>query len=221
VPRRSPSAALLAASVAGVLGVPACGGGDDAGSTRAEQVREVALDAGLSEEVADVLALAARGGTATFQVTYPGEDGAALVVSQQPPNRRIDAVAAGLIVQSQVVLDDTTYTCDLPDGGSPGDALECRRTQAAAPAHGAFTPEALEDFAEDLAERADRTELRVEARTIADVEARCLVAEPRDGGDAETICVGPDGAQLLLDAGGQRVEADAYTPDVPDGTFDL
>ena len=35
------------------------------------------------------------------------------------------------------------------------------------------------------------------------------------------ICLSPEGGQLLVDSGGERVEAEAYTTEVPTGTFDV
>lgn len=225
--RRSPLIAVLGV----VLAIGSCGS-DDAGDAitdeRVEQVRQAALDAGLSDEVAGVLALAARGATATFQITYAGADGAGITVSQQPPNRRVDALTAGLIVESQVVRDDVGYLCDLPDDGQPGDPLDCHRTDGAIPAQGTFTDDALDTFTEELAGSAEAMDLTVEARTIADVDATCLITAPKAGtpiDDAtpgvDTICLSDEGAQLLVDSAGERVVAATYRTDVPDGTFDV
>lgn len=222
----------LLTAVAGVVvvGLASCGGGDRdrVGDDRADQVREAAADAGLSGEVADVLALAARGATATFQVTYEGAGGATITVSQQPPNRRVDVLTAGRIVQSQVLRDDVAYTCEVADTGQPGDPLECRRTRGAVPAQGAFTDEALATFTAELAGALDSIDLTVETRTIADVRATCLVSAPKagtpiDGGapGVDTICLSDEGAQLLVDSAGERVVAAVYSTEVPDGTFDI
>lgn len=223
--RRSPALAALAVAV---LVTGSCEGSDDVAGERADQVREAALDVGLSAEVADVLALAGRGATATFQLTYEGADGASITVSQDPPNRRVDALAGGLIVQSQLVRGEVGYLCELPADGRPGDPLECRRTVGAVPAEGAFTTEALARFTEELADAPDAFDLTVERRTIAGVEATCLVTAPRAGTPidgttpgVDTICLSRDGAQLLVDAGGERVVASTYSTEVPDGTFDL
>ena len=35
-----------------------------------------------------------------------------------------------------------------------------------------------------------------------------------------TICLSDEGAQLLVDTGGDRLAATSYTTKVPDGTFD-
>jgi hypothetical protein len=203
---------------------------DDEGvaDDRRDQVRRAALDAGLTEEVADVLALAAGGASARFQITYQGTDGASVVVSQDPPNRRVDAVTAGLIVQSQVLRDGVAYRCDLPPDGQPGDPLECARTSGAVPGQGAFTPEALSTFTEELAASLATTDLTVETRTIAEVEATCLISAPKAGTtldeaapSVDTICLSDSGAQLLVDVGGERVVADSYSTEVPEGTFDV
>jgi hypothetical protein len=41
------------------------------------------------------------------------------------------------------------------------------------------------------------------------------------GPGTDTLCLSPEGAHLLVDSDGERVVADAYTTDVPDGTFDV
>ncbi len=222
--RRTP---LIAVVLLGLL-VTACGQGDSATGKRVDQVRTAAAAAGVSDEVAGVLALATRGTTATFQVTYQGTGGAALTVSQQPPNHRIDVLTAGLVVQSQVVRGDVAYRCGLPKDGRPGDRLECTRTHGALPSAGGFSAEALSTFTDELLASADQFDLSVETRTIADVDATCLIAAPKagtplggTGPGADTICLSPEGAQLLLDAGGQRAVAEHYSTTVPKGTFDL
>lgn len=225
---RRPILAAVAGTLLLLLG--SCGGddGDAVADDRADQVREAARAAGLGRDVADVLALAARGATATFQVTYEGAGGATITVSQEPPNRRVDARTEGSIVQSQVVRDGVGYTCELADGGQPGDPLDCRRTQGAIPAQGAFTDEALAAFTEELAGALDSLDLTVETRTIADVSATCLVSAPKAGtpidGETpgvDTLCLSDEGAQLLVDSAGERVVAASYSTEVPDGTFDI
>lgn len=219
--------ALIAAVGLGLL-VTACGDGTDVTAERVEQVRSAAERAGLSDEVAGVLALAARGATATYQVTYEGADGAEVVVSQAPPDRRVDVVTAGLIVESQVAREGVAYRCALPEGARAGDALECTRTHGAVQLPGTFTGEALGAFSDALLASADELDLTVETRTIAEAEATCLVAAPRagtgldgTGPGVDTICLSAEGAQLLVDAGGERVVASAYATDVPEGTFDV
>jgi hypothetical protein len=214
---------LLALGLA--VGLVGCGDDPSAADMRADQVHDAAVDAGLPEEVADVLALAARGIDGTYQVTYPGEDGAALVVSQDPPDRRIDVVAGDRIVESRVFRDDVAYECTVPED-DPDGPLDCRRSQGALHAPGAFTDESLDAFAADLAGSKDDLDLSVEPREIAGVEATCLVAIPKagptdgTGPGVETICLSDEGGQLLIDAAGERLVAAAYTTDVPRGTFE-
>jgi hypothetical protein len=224
VPGRPCLPLVLAAAL--VVAVAACG--DDSGSVadqRADQVRAAAEAAGLPEDVADVLALAAQGPTATFQVTYAGTEGATLVVSQAPPDRRVDVIAAGTVVESRVLRDGVAYRCDRGEGSDA--ELTCERAAGDLDAPGAFTEDALDAFTEQLAASVDGLELTVEERTIAGADATCLVTQPRtgttidlEGPDAETLCVSPEGAQLLVDAGGDRLVADSYTTEVPEGTFE-
>lgn len=227
---RSLAAVLVAAALVTVaLVTAACGGdGDPVADNRADQVRVAADRAGLTSEVADVLALAARGTAGTFQVTYAGTGGAQVVVSQQPPNRRVDVLTAGLIVESQVVRDGVAYRCALPDGGRPGDDLDCTRTQGVVQAAGAFTSEALDDFTDQVLASSDTLDITVDHRTVADAEVTCLVTTPKAGSaldgtgpGADTLCLSEEGAQLLVDSGGERLVADSYTTDVPRGTFDV
>lgn len=205
-----------------------CGGDDDASAAREQQIREAGEEAGLDEEIIDVLVLAARGTTASFQVSYPGTGGASVVVSQDPPNRRVDVLSEGLVVESQVVRGEVAYRCDLRSGGRPGDDLECVRTQGALAIPGAFNSAALAQFVDELVQSHDDYVLTVTDRRIAGVEARCLTASPRAAPDStapeaggDSVCLSPDGAQLLVDVGGERVVADAYTERVPEGTFDI
>jgi hypothetical protein len=224
VPLRHPLAVLLPVLL---LLAGACGDdGGDLGDERGDQVRAAARKAGLPADVADVLALAAQGETATFQVTYAGTEGAKLVVSQAPPDRRVDVVAAGTVVESRVLRGGTAYRCELGEGADP--QLECDRAAGAIEAPGTFTDAALDTFTRQLAASRDGLELTVEERTIAGADVRCLVTQPKtgttidlNGPGAETLCVSPEGAQLLVDAGGERLVAESYTTEVPEGTFDV
>jgi hypothetical protein len=199
VPLRHPLAVLLPVLL---LLAGACGDdGGDLGDERGDQVRAAARKAGLPADVADVLALAAQGETATFQVTYAGTEGAKLVVSQAPPDRRVDVVAAGTVVESRVLRGGTAYRCELGEGADP--QLECDRAAGAIEAPGTFTDAALDTFTRQLAASRDGTTIDL------------------NGPGAETLCVSPEGAQLLVDAGGERLVAESYTTEVPEGTFDV
>jgi len=223
---------LRAVLVMGSAATAACGGesgSDTLGRERSEQVRDAAVAAGLPHDVADVLALAARGTTAAYRITYPGSDGGTIVVSQEPPNQRLDVVTGDIIVQSHVIRDGVGYECTARSTPPRQDEpLECRRADAATDAPGAFTTEALAAFTEQLAESADRFDLAVEERPIAGTTATCLVAAPKagtpidgKGPGVDSLCLSPEGAQLLTDAGGERIVADTYSTEVPEGTFDV
>jgi hypothetical protein len=220
VPRRV--VALLACTAA-VVGAVACGDdGDPVADQRADQLRAAAAEAGLDGEVADLLALAASATGATFRVSYPGEDGGELVVSQRPPHRRIDTVEAGVVIESRIVRGAVGYLC-LP---VEDEELVCTREAGAIRAPGIFTADALEQLTVALGTATEAYELRVEERTLVGTTAHCLVAELQAGaeaparGDLGTLCLSPEGAQLLVDTSGERLEASDYSTDVPSGVFD-
>lgn len=214
----------LCLSLVVVVVVSACGGDDDPGDERAEQVRTAALDAGLDDDVADFLALAARGQSATYQVTYPGPDEQGeLVVANDPPNRRVDVVVDERIVEVQLVLDGEAFRCTR--AGDADRISACERTDAVVDAPGLFSERSLTEVTESLRDRADDFTFRVQTVPIAGVEATCLVTEIREGrarsdlGTSGTICVSAEGALLKVDQDGETLEAREYTTEVPDNTF--
>lgn len=207
-----------------LVGVTACGGDDDVADTRADQARSAALDAGLDEDVADFLSLAARGQTATYQATYPGPDEAtSIVVANQPPDRRIDVLDDERIVETQIVLDGEALTC--PRDVEADAIVECERTDAIVEPLGAFGESSMEALTDALADRIDDYTFSIETSAIAGVEARCLVTNVRAGreqaelADSGTLCVSPEGALLRVAQGDEVLEATEYTTDIPDNTF--
>lgn len=204
--------------------VAACGGGDDVGGDRAEQARAAALDAGLDEDVADFLALAARGQTAVYQATYPGPDaGTSVVVANRPPDRRIDVVADDVVVQVQIALDGVGYTC--PRDDEAGAIVTCERTDAIVEPPGLFGTATMETLSASLADRVADFDFTLETSAIAGVEARCLVTNIKAGkaraelADSGTICVSPEGALLRVAQGDEVIEATDYTTEIPANTF--
>ncbi|HEU5083150.1 MAG TPA: hypothetical protein VFU14_07415 [Acidimicrobiales bacterium] len=239
---RCASVALLALVLAG------CGDEVDevteAGERRAEQARAAAVEAGLGDDVADFLALAARGDTATYRVRYPGPaDGTELVVTSRPPDRRVEVVADGVTTEVRLVTGGQAFECTPAtgegggeggsDGAEPaepaGDGrdvdLRCERTDALAEPPGAFSERALEELQDALADRADDYAFEVETAPVAGVEARCLVTRRREGrespelGEQGTLCVSQEGALLLVDQGSDRLEALDYDTDVDESVF--
>lgn len=206
------------------LALAACGGdGDDTGDQRARQARDAALAAGLDGDVADFLARAARGLTATYQVSYPGpEPGTTLVVANRPPDRRVDLVVDGVVTEVRIVLGGEAFECRRDPDTERIDT--CTRTDAVVDPPGLFD-DALDELTASLAERLDDFTFRVTSRPVAGVEARCLVTEVREErrrpelGERGEICVAPDGALLRVERPGESLEADDYTPEIPDDTF--
>lgn len=216
----SRTAALLAGAACTAALLAGCGGDDDGpglGEERADQARRAALAAGLDEEVADFLGLLARGDTATYEVRFPGPaEDTELVVRNRPPDRRVDVVQDGEVVEVRQVVDGEAFTCTPEDDGGFG----CERTDALVEGPGLFTSGALDRLGAALAERRTDYTFAVEGRDVAGVEARCLVTERREGRDdpalgaVGTICAAPTGVVVLVDQGTESVEALAYGTEV-------
>jgi hypothetical protein len=214
----------------------ACGDdGPSVAEERKAQIREAGVAAGLDEEVIEVLELAAIGATSTFRLTFRGDGGSTIVVSQAPPDRRVDIVIGKEVVESRVLRDGVGYACTIPttDTSAPSQRrppaeLTCERQAGDVRTEGVFSTEALEDFTANLAASKDDVDVTVETRKLAGTQATCLVSAPKAGTPltgtepgAETICLSSEGAQLLVDAGGQKVTATEYDSRVPKGAFDV
>ncbi len=203
-----------------------CSGDDPGpGDQRAAQARAAALDAGLDADVADFLALASRGETATYQATYPGPSGTntELVVANDPPDRRIDVLHGDVVTEVRLVLDGQAYRC--PRDGDKGAIVDCERTDAVVETPGAFDDAALTTLTTALRDGREDFTFRITSTPIAGVSASCLVTELRPGherpdlGSAGTICVSPQGALLRVDQAGETLEATDYATEIPDNTF--
>jgi hypothetical protein len=98
------------------------------GEQRADQNRTAALDAGLDLEVADFLALLARGDTATYRVRFPGPaEGTELEVVNRPPDRRVELRAGGTTTEVRLVTGGQAFAC-APEEDADTDELTCERT---------------------------------------------------------------------------------------------
>lgn len=214
-----PAALLVVAS--------ACG--DDAdevaatGDERADQARAAALEAGLEDDVADFLALLARGDTATYEVRFPGPtEGTELVVTSRPPDRRVELLSEGATTEVRLVTDGQAYTCTPTE---EEDELTCDRTDALVDPPGVFRAEALDGLSEALADQVDDYTFEIEVLPVAGIEARCLVTRLRSGREAPglgasgTICASDEGAVVLVDQGGDRLEALDYSNQVRADAF--
>lgn len=204
--------------------IAACGGDDGVGDTRAEQARTAALDAGLDDDVADFLATAARGQSATYQATYPGpEEGTTIVVANRPPDRRVDVLDGERIVEVQLVVDGEALTC--PRDPDADAIVECERTDAIVEPLGVFGESTMDQLTRTLSTRIEDYTFGIETSAVAGTEATCLVTTVRDGreradlADTGTLCISPEGALLRVAQGDEVLEATDYTTDIPDNTF--
>lgn len=219
---------LISLAVLAVLGLSGCGDDDPTtalADARADQARRAAVHAGLDDEVADFLALAARGAAATYQVTYPGpRPGTELVIANRPPDRRIDVVDGGEVREVRLVLAGEAFSCARPAGSE--DFAPCERVDAIADPLGRFGDGAIDKLTEALRAGATDFALEIETRAIAGVEATCLVTrilaghETPELGEGSSLCVSPEGALLLVDQDDERLEATDYGTEVADGTFE-
>jgi hypothetical protein len=211
----------LAALVAG-----ACADAPTSAEQRAEQAKRAAADAGLAEDVQDFLALAAGAVGETYQVTYgstQGDDQVDVILSQRPPDRRVDVVR-GDTTDTRLVIDGASYqcqrasdqwTCAAASGG--GDEL--------APV---FDEDAIASTTRALEEAKADYDFRIETRRLLGVDATCLVTELKSGHEAAgslgrdaTLCLSPEGAALLVQRPSDEVTATAYRTDLPGDTFEL
>lgn len=214
---RRPALALLAA-----LAWAGCGADDpSAGEQRAEQARAAALDAGLSDQVADVVATAAGTVDETYRVAYeaPADDGGPpnrSVIWQRPPNRRVDLLGfSEEDTQSTIVRDGVAHQCQQESGAWQCDEL------GRPPSGGLFDPDTVDRAVQALVAQQGDFSLRVEERPMLGVTARCVIAENPDGQEAASLCISREGAVLSLDAASGSLTATEYTTEVPEDVFDL
>lgn len=206
-----------------------CGSDDPTpGERRAEQASDAARQAGLDDEVADVIALAASSVDAIYRVAYdqsPAADGGAtrVVLTQRPPQLRVDTIEP-----------DGDTTSLIRDGN---DSYQCRQTAGSWRCHelgadpgelGAIDPEAVAAVVESLTERAEFYDFAVEERELIGIAAECLVTTRRPDapddaalGESATLCVTDIGAVLLAETPSGAVTAVEYATDVDDEAFEL
>ena len=226
--RRSPVAVVAAVAAVAGLGLGACGGDDgSAADQRAQQARDAATEAGLPDEVADVLALAASAVDATYHVAYDlAADGSTparrVAVTQRGADRRIDVVT-GDTTDATILVDGSTYQCRQAEG-----SWSCATVVDAAPPTGAFDPAAVAQATEALTAATDTYDFAVEHRTLLGLDATCLVTTRKDGapvdptaGESGTLCLSAEGAVLLAERTTERLEAVEYGTDVADDAFAL
>jgi hypothetical protein len=208
-----------------------CGGdgpGDDAAVRRSSQVRAAARDAGLPDEVADLLGDAAGVVGERFRVTYDlgGDAGGTAVLTQDPPRRRVDLraqVAGDEVTRSLLTDDDGTVVCE-----RAGGKWTCRAgTASDEPAAGAFGSDQIDRIVDDLRASRDAYDFRVATRDVAGVTARCLVTELKPGREATgelgakgTLCISAEGVPLLVETPAAWLRALRYTTAVDGEVFE-
>lgn len=182
------------------------------------------MEAGLSEEVADFLSLAASGVDATYQVTYPSSEATDdVVVASQPPRLRVDIVRDGDVIRTELATEDGSYTCERADADSD---LVCETASVAPTAPHALDPSTIEALVSALRSGLEDFTFEVTTETILDVEASCLTTEIRterarpELAPAATMCVSGEGVLLRLDRAGEMVEASQYSTSLADNTFE-
>lgn len=199
---------LPAIGVAMALALGACAGDQpptaaELADRRAGQAIAAAAEAGLPDDVQELLGTAARAPAASFSATYrAGAD--RVVVHQRPPRRRVDVVVGG-VAREAVVSDaagevrcerppGASWTCGpVPEGDQGGGLL----------GFGAFSPELVARTVEALEDAGGAFRLEVVERRLAGVEATCLHSVPvvASGAAPAWLCVAPDGVPLLVDRG--------------------
>lgn len=197
-----------------------CGGDDgDAGAgERAEQARQVATEAGLPPEVAQVLERAAGAAHATYRVTYDvtGQGGVDVVtVASDPPRRRVDTAAAGSDEARSFVSDgDGTIVCARRSGAWSCRAGESSEPVGVAPFHG----DAVKGAIARLAAARDTHDFTVERRRMGGTTATCLLTTPKrersSGSAPDSLCISPEGVPLLIERSAGTVRATSYTTEV-------
>ncbi len=150
-----------------------------AAQIRAAQARTVARQAGLGADVQTFLAKAASASSVTYTVVYDQGGGQSTTVIAQAPDRRIDVVgASGAGSTDRVIVRGTdTYVCHL-------DAARwtCVSGVVSAPT-GPFTPEAITQTIQLLAQLSQTYDFTVSPRRMLGLDASCLAATaPSRGG---------------------------------------
>ncbi|HZQ28510.1 MAG TPA: hypothetical protein VFA94_12495 [Acidimicrobiales bacterium] len=174
---------------------------------RSAQAAQAARDAQLPKDVQDFLARAAGAAGHRYTVTYAGPGNGKTVLTQRPPDRRIDVVAVDGS-ESFVHTGGTTYTCTQP----PQGAWTCeKRASVEDPDLSLFTVESLGQTINALAASRHQFRFAVTTRKLAGTTATCLVTTPLAGGQAGELCIAGNGAVLLIDTPQRQLTAVRYS----------
>ncbi len=216
------------AALALLAGCGGSGGGlaskaREAGRQRARQASEAAREAGLPEEVADLIGDAAGAVGQTFTVTYETGEGGRATLAQAPPRRRFDLSLPGGATRATLVNEDGSFACEQRAG-----TWTCLPSKDPPPDVGSFAATDLERTISSLSASRATFDVRIERRQVAGVDARCLVTERKASaaadpalGERGVLCIAPSGAVVVLDQPGQALAALAYRDDADEATFAL
>lgn len=215
---------VVVALVGVAVGVGGCGGS----TTKSDQGRAIAEQAGLPQEVADFFALAARGTDATYRSTVATTDASGkpiqITTTQRPPDVRVDTFNADGSIDSTMSVGGKSYQCTMAanhwDCGDLGSA--------STPSNGVFSSAAVQSAIDQFRQRAADYDFRVEGRTIVDVNAHCLITTRRAGldqssalGASGTLCVSDEGVVLQIEGAVGTVAATSYSTTIPSDAFNL
>jgi hypothetical protein len=209
----------------GAVALLAAGCSSD-GSSRADQGRSIASEAGLAPDVADFFATATATDHGDYRLSYASTDSdnqpLQITITSRGADNRIDLFHADGTIDSTIRLGGTTYQCTKTSEWQCG-AVET----GSATAGGVFDPDTVRHALDQLRLRAEDYDFSVESRTIAGAGAQCLVTTRKPGHDdpalgaAATLCLSAEGAQLLVAVPSGTIEASDYTTTLPPDAFDL
>ena len=168
----------------------------------------------------DVLELAARGVDGTFQVTYAGEAGASLVISQAPPDRRIDVVTGDRVGREPGVPRRSAATRCAPPADDPVGAARLRALPRAVWRRPVRSPRRRSRPSPTISSTSSSRHRRCPWRRGRSPRREATVpAWPVDRGTIVRVCRrGRASSSSTRPANASRPSS--YTTDVPEGTFD-
>jgi hypothetical protein len=187
-------------------------------STRQKQAREVASKAGLSPTVQNFMALYAAAADNSFTVTYgPSNAGTSIVLIQDPPLRRVDAVAPP-VTRSVFVTKKGTFECAMQN-----QQWTCQQAQQQEGTPGLLAPADIERTVAELKAAKTNYTFSVTKRKIAGTETSCLVTKPNPGvaGGGSTLCLSSRGAVLAVEGNGNPLQAVKYSTSVDEKKLQL
>ena len=179
--------------------------------TRENQARQVARKAGLSPAVQNFLALYATAANNRFTVTYgPSDAGTSIVLTQDPPRRRVDVVAPP-VTRSVLVTQKGTFECALQN-----QQWTCQQAQQQEATPGLLAPADIDRTVAELTSAKTNYTFSVTKKTVANTDTRCLVTAPRPrvAGPGSTLCLSSKGAVMLVEGAGNPLRAVRYSTTV-------